>query len=130
MIKISISEKIITIDHKIEQNKAQYDSDKKTAKISALSSENVFKYEFLIGNDVLTEKAFLEKAAAIKRFEYSPLRSELKKETSITKKQYPGLNRFFESNKKEEPVTINKEGPTMTDKLKPVYGRKFYDKIR
>ena len=36
-----ISEKIKTIDNKIEQNKAQYNLDRQTAKISALSSENV-----------------------------------------------------------------------------------------
>ena len=41
-----------------------------TAKISALSSGNVSKYEFLTGKDVLLEKDLLEKAATIKRFEY------------------------------------------------------------
>ena len=39
--KMSISEKIKTIDNKIEQNKAQYNLDRQTAKISNLSSENV-----------------------------------------------------------------------------------------
>ena len=38
---MSISEKIKTIDIKIEQNKAQYNLDRQTAKMSALSSENV-----------------------------------------------------------------------------------------
>ena len=32
-------------------------------------------------------KDLLEKAATIKRFEYSPLSSELKKQTSIAEKQ-------------------------------------------
>ena len=49
------------------------------AKISALSTGNVEKYYFLTGKDVLLEKGLLEKAATIKRFEYSPLGSELKK---------------------------------------------------
>ena len=43
---MSISEKIKTIDNKIEQNKTQYNLDKQTAKISALLSGNVSKYEF------------------------------------------------------------------------------------
>ena len=43
---MSISENIRAINNKIEQNKAQYDLDRQTAKISALSSENVSKYEF------------------------------------------------------------------------------------
>ena len=44
---MSISEKIKTINNKIEQNKAQYDLDRQTAMISALSSGNISKYEFL-----------------------------------------------------------------------------------
>ena len=36
-----INEKIKKIDNKIEQNKAQYNLDRETAKISDLSSRNV-----------------------------------------------------------------------------------------
>ena len=43
---MSISEKIKTIDNKIEQNQARYNLERQTAKISALSSENVTKYDF------------------------------------------------------------------------------------
>ena len=53
-------EKVKTIDNKIVQSKAEYDLDRETAKISALLSGNVNKYEFLTGGDVLPEKAFLE----------------------------------------------------------------------
>ena len=49
---MSISEKIRTIDNKIEQNKAQYDLDRQTAKILALSSGNVSKCELLTGKYV------------------------------------------------------------------------------
>ena len=38
---MSISEKIKTINKKIEQNNGQYNLDRQTAKISALSSGNV-----------------------------------------------------------------------------------------
>ena len=71
----------------IEQNKAQYNLDRQTAKISALSSRNVSKYEFLTGKDILLEKDLLEKAAAIKRFEYSSLGKELKKQSSVSEKR-------------------------------------------
>ena len=74
-----MSEKIKTIDSIIEQKNAQYDLYRETAKISALSSVNVAKYEFLTSEDVLPEKGLLEKAATIKRFEYSSLNSDLKK---------------------------------------------------
>ena len=68
-MKMSISEKLKGINNKIKQNKAQYDLDKQTTKISAVSSGNVTEYEFLTGKDVLPEKTLLEKAATIKRFE-------------------------------------------------------------
>ena len=55
-----ISEKIKAIHNKIEQSKAQYNLDRQTTKISALSSENVSKYEFFTGKDVLPEKYLLE----------------------------------------------------------------------
>ena len=64
---MSISEKIKTINDKIEQNKSQYSLDKQTAKISALLSGNVTKYEFLTSEDVLPEKGLLGKAAKMKQ---------------------------------------------------------------
>ena len=54
--------------------------------ISALSSENVSRYGFLTGKNVLPEKDLLEKTAATKRFKYSLLGKELKKQTSVVEK--------------------------------------------
>ena len=73
---------------KSSKKRAQYELERKTAKISALSSENVSKYEFLTGKDVLLEKNLLEKAVTIKRFEYSLLGKELKKQTRTVGKHY------------------------------------------
>ena len=84
---MSISEKIKTINNKFGRNKAQHNLDRQTTKISTLSSGNVRKYDFLTGNDVLPQKDLLEKAATMKRFEYSPLGKELKKQTSVAEKQ-------------------------------------------
>ena len=67
---MSACKKIKTIDNKIEQNKAQYNLDRQTVMVSALSSGNVGKYEFLAGQDILPEKELLEKTSTIKRFEY------------------------------------------------------------
>ena len=50
-----------------------------------LSSGNIKKYKFLTGKEIMQEKGLLEKAATIERFEFSPLGSELKKETGIKK---------------------------------------------
>ena len=51
------------------QNEAQYDLDRKAAKISALSSNNLGKYEYLTGEDLGLKPSTVEQA----RFEYSPL---------------------------------------------------------
>ena len=44
----------------------------------------------------------LEKATAMKRFEYSPLGKELKAQTSAAEKQYQKFEKVFGSYKKEE----------------------------
>ena len=62
----------------------------------------------MTSKDVLPEKCLLEKAATMKRFENLPLSKELKEQTDIAKKQYQGLNKFFKSDKKVEPITIKK----------------------
>ena len=80
---MSIREKIKAINNKNKQSKAVYDLDIQTVTISALSSENVSKYEFLTGEDVLPEKDLLKKAATMKRFEYLLLSKELKVHTDI-----------------------------------------------
>ena len=67
---MAISEKIKSINYKIDRNKAQYSLDGETANIYALSPGNVGKYEFLTGKDVLPEKDLSEKAVTMKKFEY------------------------------------------------------------
>ena len=59
--------------------------DRQTAKISPLSSGSISKYEFLTDKDVLPEKKLLEKAATIKRFEYSWDDKELEAQTDFAK---------------------------------------------
>ena len=51
------------------QNEAQYDLDSKAAKISALSSNNLDKYEYLTGEDLGLKPSTIKQA----KFEYSPL---------------------------------------------------------
>ena len=61
----------------------------------------------MTGKDVLPEKGLLEKAATMKRFEYSPLSKELKAQNDIAKKQYQKLDNTYEFEKmikKEKPA--------------------------
>ena len=107
---MSISEKIKTIDNKIEQNKAQYNLDRQSAKIFALLSGNISKYTLLTGKDVLPENYLLEKTATTKRFEYWPLGKELRAQTNTAQKQYQKLDDIFVFDKifkKKEPTFKN-----------------------
>ena len=88
---MGITEKIKTINNRIEQSKALYDLDKEPTKISALSSGNVSKYEFLTSKDALPEKDLREEATTTKISEYSPLGKELKAPTDIGIDQYKFL---------------------------------------
>ena len=92
---MGICENIKANNNKTEQSKAQYDLDRQVTKISALSSRNVSKYEFLAGKDILPVKELLEKAVTIKRFEYLPLGKELKAQIDIAKKQCQKLNNTY-----------------------------------
>ena len=43
----------MTINYQIRHDKLQYDINRKAAKISALSSGKIHKYEYLTGEDIL-----------------------------------------------------------------------------
>ena len=64
-----LTDQIKTLNRKIMQNEAQYDLDRKAAKISALSSNNLDKYEYLTREGLGLKPSTVEKA----KFEYSPL---------------------------------------------------------
>ena len=64
-----VSDQIKILDQKIKQNEAQYGLDKELGKISALSSNNLDKHEYLTGEDLDLKPSTVEQA----KFEYSPL---------------------------------------------------------
>ena len=66
---MTVTNQITILGRKIMQNEAQYDLDRKAAKISELSSNNLDKYEYLTGKDQGLKPSTIEQA----KFEYSPL---------------------------------------------------------
>ena len=66
---MTITDQIKILNKKILQNEAQYDLDRKAAKISALSSNNLDKYEYLTGENLGLKPNTIEQA----RFQYSLL---------------------------------------------------------
>ena len=73
---MTVTDRIKILDRKNMQNEAQYDLDGKTAKISALSSNNLEKYENLTVEDLGLKPSTVEQA----KFEYSPLGNVFTKE--------------------------------------------------
>ena len=66
---MTVTDQIKILDRKTPQNEAQYDLDRKAAKISPLSSNNLDKYKYLTGEDLGLKPSTVEQA----KFEYSPL---------------------------------------------------------
>ena len=61
----------MTIDNQTRDEKLQYDINREAAKIPALSSAKINKYEYLTGEEILpsNQKQIIEQAI----FSYSPL---------------------------------------------------------
>ena len=66
---MTVTDQIKHLDSKTEQNETQYDLGRKAAKVSALSSNNLDKYEYLTGEDLGLKPSTTERA----KFEYFPL---------------------------------------------------------
>ena len=72
---MTVTDQLKIIDNKFKANQAQYDLDRLEAKISAYSSGDLRKYEYLTGEDLGYKPSVIEQA----KFEYSPLGMSLSK---------------------------------------------------
>ena len=66
---MTVTDQFKIIDDKIRENQAQYDLDRIAAKISAHSSGNLRKYEYLTGEDLGYKPDVVEPD----KLDYSPL---------------------------------------------------------
>ena len=75
----------MTINNQIKDEKLQYDINREVAKISALSSGKLHKYEYLTGEDILpsNQQQIIEQA----KFTYSPLGKAFEKQIKTIKDQ-------------------------------------------
>ena len=69
---MKLTDELKIIDDEIKANQAQYNLNREAAKISALSSKKLNKYEYLSGEDLSYKPSVIEKD----KFEYSALRME------------------------------------------------------
>ena len=94
----------MTIDDKIRDEKLQYDVNKGAAKMLALSSGKIDKYEYLTGEEILPsdQGRIIERA----KFPCSPLGKAYEKQTKRTEEQGKKQLEALEVLKPDE----NKEG--------------------
>ena len=99
---MTITDQIKILNRKIMQNEAQYDLDRKAAKISALLSNNLDKYEYLTGEDLGLKPSIIEQA----KFEYSPLGKIFNKGLSEDNKK-EGLFKRLENIKNKNEAQLH-----------------------
>ena len=104
----------MTINDQIRDEKLQYDINREAAKISALSSGKIHKYEYLTGEDILpsNKQQIIEQA----KFTSSPLGKAFEKQ--INKKQTDALENL-------ELKAIE----SGSNNNKPVITQEIYEKI-
>ena len=118
----------MTINDQIRYKKLQYDINRKIAKISALSSGNIQKYEYLTGENILpaNQQQIIEQA----KFTYSPLGKAFEKQIKTIedqdKKQVDALNTLKSNNQLTIEDVIpknalnNDEAKKELDKIKEI----------
>ena len=87
----------MTIEDQIKDEKLQYDINREAAKISALSSGKIDKYEYLTGKEILpsNQQQIIQQA----KFNYSPLKKALEKQIKTIEDQGKKQVKAIQDNK-------------------------------
>ena len=95
----------MTIEDQIKDEKLQYDINREAAKISALSSGKLDKYEYLTGEEILpsNQQQIIQQA----KFTYSPLGKAIEKQIKTIKDQGNKQVKAIQNN--NQLVNINKD---------------------
>ena len=115
---MTVTDQIKILDRKIKQNEAQYDLDREAAKISALSSNNLDKYEYLTGEDLGLKPSTVEQA----KFEYSPLGKVLNNGLSEEDRKEGLFKRIknIEGKNEEQLKAIEDQGKKQLEEIKNI----------
>ena len=95
----------MTIEDQIKDEKLQYDINREAAKISALSSGKLDKYEYLTGEEIVpsNQEQIIQQA----KFNYSPLGKAIEKQRKTIEDQGKEQVKGIQDNK--QLVSINKD---------------------
>ena len=113
----------MTIEDQIKDEKLQYDINREAAKISALSSGKLDKYEYLSGEEILpsNQQQIIQRA----KFTYSPLGKALEKQRKTI--EYQG-EKQVKAIQDKQIVNINKDDYKDKLLLSYIYNKRL-DKI-
>ena len=94
----------MTVEDQIKDEKLQYDLNREVAKISALSSGKIDKYEHLTGEEILpsNQQQIIEQS----NFTYSPLGKAFEKQTETIEDQGKNKYKQFKIIKKNHLILI------------------------
>ena len=87
----------MTIEDQIKDEKLQYDINREAAKISALSSGKIDKYEYLTGEEILPSNQ--QRIIQQTKFNYSPLRKNFEKQIKTIEDQGEKQIKAIQDNK-------------------------------
>ena len=119
----------MTIEDQIKDEKLQYDINREAAKISALSSDKIDKYEYLTGEEILpsNQQQIIQQA----KFAYSPLGKALEKQIKTIENQGKKQVKAIQDNKQlvnkddyKDKLLLSKEREIFKD----IYNKRL-DKI-
>ena len=119
----------MTINDQIRDEKLHYDINREAAKISALSSGKIHKYEYLTGEDILpsNQQQMIEQT----KFAYSPLGKAFEKQTRTiedqAQKQIDALKNAKDQNKQQVNVHDDYEDKLSHSKERKIF-RNIYNK--
>ena len=123
----------MAIEDQVRDEKLQYAINREAAKISALSSDKIDKYEYLTGEEILpsTQQQIIEQA----KFTYSPLKKAFGKQTKTIKDQGEKQIRTIQDKrpiKSIEKFTYDINDSPIVLKQKEIYNKlpeKSFEKI-
>ena len=115
---MTVTDQIKILNRKIKQNESQYDLDIEAAKISALSSNNLDKYELLTGEDLNLKPSTVEQA----KCEYAPLGKIFNKGLNEYDKKEVLLKKLknIEDKNKQQLKVIKDQGGKQLEQLKNI----------
>ena len=125
---MTVTDQIKILDRKFMQNEAQYDLDRKAAKISELPSNNLGKYEYLTGEDLgLKPSSTTEQT----KFEYSPLGKMFNKGLSKDDKKglFKRLKNIEDKNEKQLKAIEDKNEKQLDTNSKSLKSISYFSQL-